>query len=111
MLFDDLHNVREEEHSAFGKNWIGPNQINRSWTKVAHFPKEEGGDGQPVDIYLSALPARFTKLHALKSTNSIGEPYNEYFITTGSGSEVRDLIIELAKQIAEGMIGVSLIDE
>ena len=105
-LLNGLNMVLEEERGAFGENWCGPTKIGREWTKVAHYPKEEGGDGQPVDIYLMALPALFTKLHALPSTNSIGEPVVEFILETGSGSEVRDLMIQMAKQIAMGMIAV-----
>ena len=103
-LFPSMYDARDYEIAAFGERWIGPKRF-KPWeeTHVATFEKHEGGDGQTVNVYCSAAPARFYKLHVLAGANSCNEPQAAYKVCTGSGAH--QLAADLAKAIAEGMIG------
>lgn len=72
-------------------------------TLIAKYPKTPpDGDGQPVEVYCSSWPAEFFEIRALKALNSIGKSKKAFKITTGSG--MSQLVQELSKAIAEGML-------
>lgn len=71
------------------------------FTIIATFPKVPGSDGQPVEILEYRTPTRFT-VRALQSVDSIGELKPGFELGAGSGTNA----LELARAIAEGMIGV-----
>ena len=99
-----MYEARDYEIAAFGQRWVGPKSF-KPWveTHVATYEKHSGGDGQTVNVYCSAAPARFYKLSVLAGANSVGEPQAAYEVNTGSGQH--QLTADLAKAIAEGMIG------
>lgn len=68
--------------------------------------EKTGEDGQPCEIQESRTPASFYRLRALASTNSVGESVRPWTLSTGSGDEVLDLIIQVGLQAAEGMIAL-----
>ena len=76
------------------------------WELLKHVPKEEGGDGQDVNVYVCAMPARFYKVEALPGSNSVGGPVQGFVLSTGSGSEMERLALEIAEAAAGGMIAM-----
>ena len=76
------------------------------WEEVARLPKNPPtGDGSECVIFECRLPARFYKLEILPGTTSVGERKAGWSITTGSGDEMGELIVRIAKAVTEGMIG------
>ena len=99
-----------DEIEAFGKNWCGPEKY-EIWEEVlvAKFPKVRGGDGQSVDVFGCATPARFYTLKVKSEPNSMGKPQNAFEIMTGSGAW--KIAAEIAAAVASGMLGFSLTEE
>lgn len=106
-LFADLYLPDDRDRIIFGELYTPPDQFVQ-WQeyRVAHLPKLEGGDGQPVDIYETRAPARFFRLHALPSTDSLDQPKPSFHISTGSGDEMGRLLVEVARQITRGMLAI-----
>ena len=71
-------------------------QTSTEWELEKHYPKDEGCDGQDARVLVWKAPAKFYKIEGLPSTNSIGEPVLPFFLSTGSGEEVRDLAHRIA---------------
>ena len=69
---------------------------------IATVESDSDSDGQTVEVYEDALPAKFYTLKVLAGANSIGLPQKAYTVGTGSG--MKEFALELAKQIAEGMV-------
>lgn len=76
----------------------------RDWVEVASFKGE--GDGQDVKVYENRMPARFYKLQAFDTPNSVGEMNKGFSMSTGSGREAGKLIFAMARAISEGMLGL-----
>jgi len=72
---------------------------------VAIVRKDAGGDGQTCQVFEKRAPATFYTVRVSPGTNSVGELKLGYEITTGSGQEMGELAGQLAKAIAQGMIG------
>ncbi len=103
-MLDELLAPYDEEIAAFNRNWIGPAKYeSHKETLVARYDAE--GDGQPVEIYCTAMPARFYTLKALAGKNSIGKLIAPFEFMTGSGGEAAKLIAQMGKAIASGMLG------
>lgn len=106
-LFPSLYSPDARDAALFGDHYAPPERFSHGgWHKVAEFPKT-AEDGQPCEIYECRYPARFFKLVALESRNSIDEPKTGFALSTGSGDEVGALMVALATQIAGGMVGLS----
>jgi hypothetical protein len=75
------------------------------WTLVAQFAGD--GDGQNVEVYESRSPARFWKVVALPTPDSVNEMVEGFALSTGSGSDVGQLAFAIARAIAEGMLGLA----
>ena len=74
-------------------------------TLLKHFDKSPAdGDGQPVDVFVTAMPAKFYTIKAYASKNSGGDPVLPFTFGTGSGME--KLALAIAKAASEGMIGL-----
>jgi hypothetical protein len=76
------------------------------WEEVAIYPKESGSDGQDAKVSTWKAPARFYKIEAMPSQNSVGEPVQPFVLQTGSGDEMLDLAHRIAKAVSEGMLGI-----
>ena len=66
------------------------------------------GDGQDVQIFECRMPARFFKMVALPSPNSIGEPQTSFKVSTGSGGEVAELLVQFANAVTTGMMSIDV---
>jgi len=76
-------------------------------TLLQHFDKDpEDGDGQPVDVFVTAMPAKFYTIRAHGSKNSCGDEVKPFTLATGSGDKMRELSILIAEAAAGGMIGI-----
>jgi len=97
-LFGFMYDVSEEEKNIFKNNWCGPKQL-QAWepTLIAKYPRQE--DGQDVELFVTAAPARFYTLKALG--------VNSYTVETGSADDLDMLMHVLATQIANGTITFS----
>lgn len=105
-MLDALYKPDVRDRSIFGANYTPPEKFaHGEWVTVARFEKEPGGDGQPVEIDECRMPARFFRLRALDSTNSVGDPKPGFSLSTGSGDEMGRLMARLATEIAAGMVG------
>lgn len=107
-MWDSLCEVREDEKAIFGNLWQGGDKF-RHWeeTLIVKLPKATpDGNGQEVEIYCTAAPARFYTVKALPTPNSCNQMSNGYEISTSSGDNMARLALELAQWISQGMIGV-----
>lgn len=106
-FLDDFYKTTKNDGVAFGDKYKAPVYIRQDWVKVAHYKKYPNGDGQPVDVYESRYPARFYKMVALESKNSVGEPLPSWSIGTGSGSDSMRLIAQIAQAVSDGMLNLN----
>jgi hypothetical protein len=106
MSFENiLYAVSLDDREAFGSNWCGPEEF-VIWTEVlvAKYPKVEGGDGNPVEIYCTAAPARFYRISILASFNSVGEPKPGFEVFTGAGTGISKTAAKIAEDCSQGML-------
>lgn len=106
-MFDALYcyDVRNQR-VLNGLDYIGPDTFKHcEWYTVARISSGEG-DGQDVEIQECRMPARFYRLIAHPTPNSVGEMSRGFTLSTGSGDEVGELLVALSKQVAQGMISV-----
>lgn len=73
---------------------------------IKRFEKAADGDGQPVEVYETSMPAKFYTVKALPSKNSVGAPIPGFTLGTGSGSAMRELAMRIAQATSEGMLGI-----
>ena len=89
---------------AFKENWCGPENIpDNHNTLVAKYPKPDGSDGQSVNVFCYATPARFYELVVEEGIDSEGKMQPGYRINTGSSQA--KLAAMIAESIADGMLG------
>lgn len=102
-----MYEPYESERQAFGDNWIGPDTY-ESWkeTLVARYDNDPESDGQPVEVFCTAAPARFYTVRALAGQNSVKESLPSYDLRTGSGQS--EMAAQIAKAISEGMLALHL---
>jgi hypothetical protein len=104
-FLDEMDTPYPEEVAAFGEHWCYSGDYPHGEdVLVAFYPKEKGGDGQNVEVYCAAYPARFYRIVALESYNSIGEPIPAW--TLGTGSSMAEEAALLAEKISEGMLAL-----
>jgi hypothetical protein len=104
-MIDSMYVPYDRERRAFGNKWCGPDKY-ESWveTLVARYEKDPlDGDGQTVEVYCTAAPARFYRLKVLPSPDSINNQQAGFEITTGSGAG--ELAASIAEAISQGMLG------
>ena len=101
-FLDTLSVPYRAEIEAFGPAWCGPEQYDHAVEVLVAKYKGEG-DGQDVDVYCTALPARFYRIEALPGTNTVGEPVLPASLSTGSG--MAQLAAKMAEAFSEGMLG------
>lgn len=75
------------------------------WIEVAEFKGK--GDGQDCKVFESRMPARFYKVTAYDTPNSVGKVNVGFSLSTGSGTEMGKLIFAIARAISEGMLGLA----
>lgn len=112
-LFASAYESRTADLSLYeGLEYCGPATFKHGeWRTVAKVPKITGGDGQDVEIQECRLPARFYRLIACPGPNSVGRQQKGFVLSTGSGYEMGELIVRIAKEIGKGMIGWSSYQE
>jgi hypothetical protein len=109
-ILDSLYKPYLEELAAFRGAWIGPDAyLHGEWSLVAIYTKEDGGDGQTVEVRCSAMPARFYRITAIAGENSTGEKLKRWSLGTGSGCA--ELAATIAREISLGMLALKLDDE
>jgi hypothetical protein len=113
-LFPSLYNQDDRDRAIFGEHYTPEGETFEHGVpmKVAEFPASSE-DGQRCVIFETRCPARFFELYVDGSP----ERKFQYFtvqarpaviISTGSGDEVGKLLVQVAKAIANGMMGVKL---
>jgi hypothetical protein len=100
---DTFYTPCVSEVTAFGENWCGPDQY-EPWKDVlvARYESSYESDGQPVEVWGCAAPARFYRIKALQGRNSVGALLGPWELGTGSGMAEQAAMI--AKAISEGML-------
>lgn len=103
-FFGSLYTPYQHEREAFGDNWCGPNSYQHMQDVLcASYKAEDGGDGQDVDVYCCAMPARFYTIVGKPGKNSCGDPAPGWEFGTGSSGS--RLAADIAKAASEGMLG------
>lgn len=102
-----MYRVRPDDRRAFGERWCcGVDEFPHGQdVLVARYPKTHE-DGQPVDVYVCALPARFYQLEVPASADSGGQSRPGYRIETGSGNHCQVMVAMIAEALAGGMLSV-----
>lgn len=73
------------------------------WHKIAEISKARpDGDGFAVEIYELRMPARFFKVEALASLDSMKRSRPGFTLSTGSGDDMGALCVRMALAIADG---------
>jgi len=103
-LFRALYNTTDRDREPFGDHWCGPDRLTREGCLVALYEAEDGSDGQTVEVYCSALPARFHELWVKAGKGYEGVEQKPYTLTTGSG--MGRWAAMTAKAISEGMVSL-----
>lgn len=102
-----MYQPDERDRTIFGARYTPPERFTAGeWHTVARFEKT-GEDGQPVEIDELRAPARFFRIRALASTDSVGEPKRPFTVSTASGDEMGQLAVRLAEHIAEGALSLA----
>jgi len=106
MDIEVLYRVTHDERQLWGDKWTGVEKFRHAEeTLIAVFPKTHP-NGQDVEVYCSALPARFYKLKALHGTDSLGSPKAGFVLATGSGTGMAELTKLMAEAISRNMLGL-----
>ncbi len=91
-----------EDRTAFGPHWIGPDRMDHNvWTPVGKFEKEHDTDGKTVIVEGVYCPAQFYRI--IVEDDETGAKFK---LSTGSGWQMRDIMIQLAKAMTIGMFVV-----
>lgn len=100
-----LYIVTADERQPFGERWSGPKKF-QPWLKtlIATYEKRLDSDGQTVEVYGLAAPARFYELQVLAGEDSCHRPLDPWNLATGSG--MAQLAANLAQAISEGMLSL-----
>lgn len=106
-MFEALYEVRDDDREPFGDKWIGPEKFAHFDDHlIAIYTSDEGSDGQSVQVYASAAPARFWSIVAMEDRSSVGTVLPGYRVGTGSGGrEMAEYVAKTAEMIATGMLG------
>lgn len=105
VTFDHLYMPYPEEVRAFGSAWCGPDRYTHATDAlVARYVAPEESDGQTVEVYGCALPARFYRLRVLPKIGYGDRPMPGYAL--GTGGSKAEWAAETAALIADGMVGL-----
>lgn len=109
-FIERMYESRDDgDRLVFGDHYVAPpdgKYDHADWTVVALYVKR-GSDGQRVEIDTARCPAAFYRLRALPGKNSVGDPRQPFALSTGSGTEMAELMHKLALAISEGMVGLN----
>lgn len=104
-IMDSLYETDESDRNL-DPDYNAPDKFPYGdWVKIAEFKGE--GDGQDCKVYECRMPARFYKVEAFDTPNSVGKINKGFALSTGSGTEMGKLIFAIARAISEGMIGLA----
>jgi hypothetical protein len=107
MLFPGDYDVRPEERDPFAGHWCGPKKFAHGREElIAVYKKHQGGNGQDVEVFCTAMSARFYRLHVKPSTGSVDNARQAFGMSTGSGHQMGQLAARMAEAIADGMLSV-----
>lgn len=109
-IFGGMYLPDPRDREVFGELYNPPTEFQHGeWHEVARLPLKDGSDGFEVSIEESRLPARFFKVTAHKRLDYDGKPDGGFNVTTGSaGKELAQFVLDLAKHLNDGMIGLRL---
>lgn len=101
----------DRDRKVFGEHFCGPDELpHMKAVIVARYEKDpEGGDGQPVEVYCWAAPARFYKVVAEPARNSIDKMKAGFTLSTASG--MGDWAAATATLISQGALAVEVPSE
>ena len=106
VLFDFMYKPYGTEKAAFGDAWCGPHRYQHGVPSlVAKYDAGRGGDGQSVEVYGIALPARFYTIKVLGGVNSVGETLPPWEL--GTGSSEAELAASIALAVSTGMLNLN----
>jgi hypothetical protein len=109
-MLDFLNEPYECELRAFGKHWCGPKILEHGERNlIARYEKDDGSDGQSVEVYAIPMPARFYVIKVLAGENSIGDAKPAWELGTGSGQH--SLAAKIAEAVRAGMLALHGADE
>ena len=98
MMMDFLYNAKKEATAAFGKAWCGPEKFQHGeQIIVAQYAAEE--DGQPVEVFCTAMPAVFYTLIVFPNAAATRRGY-----IVGTGSDMTNWAADTARAISGGML-------
>lgn len=93
----------DRRDSEFGHYRCGPDRLpHAKEVLVARYPAHE--DGHCVEIYCTAMPARFYTIRVLHATNCLGELKPGFTLCTGSSCE--RLAARIARAVSRGMLAL-----
>ncbi len=108
-MLDFLYNGADARDQLIfeGLSYVGPTTFSHGdWHTVATISKSPAsGDGQDCEIQECRMPARFFRLLVHPTPDSVGEVKAGWILSTGSGDEVGKLLVSIAKQVSQGMLG------
>lgn len=97
--------VKPAETVFFGPAWCGPVKLPHGVeVLVARYEPEPNSDGQRVEVYCTAMPARGYIIRALAGRNSCGEPIAPFELHTGAGFNSDKLAADIAAATHRGML-------
>ena len=97
-----------EQHDIeiFGSHWVGPafSEFNKRHLVARYSPAHS--DGQAVDVYCVAVPARFYTLVVFPRLNKL-DNNQAPILELGTGSSCAQLAADIAAAFADGMLGLN----
>lgn len=103
-LLGNNYPVRPHERLTWGGAWCGPELLEHGQaTKIAAATKAEGSDGFDVEVWVTALPARFYRVVARPTKNSIGVIKAGWVLPFGTINE--QWLRQFVEMITRGLIG------
>lgn len=104
---DYLYAIRSYEKLAFARgSWCGPRKLRHATsTLIARYSPTVQDDGHEVEVYCTALPARFYEIRAKARIDSMGYTHTGFTLATGSGQH--ELAAKIAEALANGMLARS----
>jgi hypothetical protein len=97
----------QRDRDVFGELYDPPAEFDHlEWHRVATLKGE--GDGRDVEIHELRAPARFFRIVAAQSVDSVGRVSPGFTMSTGSGDDMARLAVRIAEAIAQGMLGLDL---
>ncbi len=103
-----MYQTRADERAAFGLHWCGPTRFTRHGPLVVVALYAGHGDGQPVEVWCGAVPARFYEIRARPGANDT-RALPAWTLSTGTMDAA--LAHQIALAISEGVLTLRPIDE